>query len=227
MLERVTLFGLILIYNINVMYSDNCLTPISPSSQNIIICDNTCNFCNIICDSIHQCNSINIYTGALNTNVNCYGEGSCSNVIIYAGTNFNKYPPGYTPNNFDRISYNFIQVTCTSTTSCSGMRLYINGNFVNGGVLNADSNGLTSFSQGYLQVSLLETQIFNLLCGNNINNCPGARYICIKGNCQCNGETRGLNAGCSALSNNFIMTSYVWIYYIIYTTLCGYVYFRF
>ena len=199
-----TLVFLVLIFG--VINGQNCKLTINPSPIQTIVCDNTCNDCNIVCDTSGQCNSVSVYTAALNTNINCLGGGSCENMNIYAGHTFGIYPKGYDGSSFGRTNYNSFLISCTGTTSCSGMRLIINGNYINGAIVNADSNGGDSFKDGYLHVSILETQIFNLICGLSTTNCGDTtEYICNRGNCQCNGVTHGLLNGCATLAGNFIM----------------------
>ena len=200
--------GLILFIKINILYGNICLHVIKPLINDIIICDNTCDTCNIICSDTNQCQNIHVYSGALTTNINCFGEGSCINSVLYVGQHFFVYPNGYTSSNFGRINYNILQIICTGKSACVGMRTHINGNFKFGGILNADSNGHDSFKDAYLYVSLLETQVFNLLCGLNVNNCYGStQYICNSGNCQCNGETTHLSGGCVVLKDKFKLNS--------------------
>ena len=201
----------------NVYSQQNCNSTIIPTQSSNIICDNTCNYCNITCDSINQCANVNVFSGAITTNINCFGEGSCQKMTIYAGIDAGHATiiqplNGLNADNFNRNSYDSITIICSGKISCLGLMAYINGNYINGGLLNADSNGFDGFKDGYLQVSILETQIFNLFCAFDTKNCNGnIRYQCDNGNCQCNGVTRGLLDGCADLSGRFLMLSYVFI----------------
>ena len=197
----------LLITNILSIYSQNCNLPIRPIEGDTIICDNTCNQCLIICDTINQCKSAEIYSGALSTIIECLGESACNSMVIYAGVH-ELYPPPYSSNNFARPYYDFVQITCSGKISCLAMAININGNFINGGVIFADSNGLDAFKDAFLRVSILETQIFGLFCGTSLKNCDGnTQYRCISGICQCNGITRGLTEGCASLAGKFSFNS--------------------
>ena len=186
--------------------AQNCSTTIFPMESDIIICDNLCDYCTIICDDINQCRFVNIYSGALNTSIYCFGEGSCGNMNIYAGNNFDNYPIGYISDNFTRLNYDSVNIICTGKVSCLGLNVYVDGSYIDGGMLDAGDD-VEGFKDGYLKISILETQIFNLFCGLDTKNCNGAQYRCDNGNCQCNGVTRGVNDGCAALIGYFIWNS--------------------
>ena len=193
---------LILIFNV-YLNGKYCLLPIMPNEGDIIICDNACINCNIICNTINQCFRIKIYSSALNTTIQCNGENSCFESKIYIG-NTGYYPNNYNESNFKRNNFDTINIDCSNKLGCTKSRIIINGNFTNNLTLNADAYEQDSFKDSSLNVTIYDNSYFNLNCGQSRANCDGTKYLCRSGSCLCNGNIYGNTQGCVGLSNGII-----------------------
>ena len=180
------------------------------SDSDIIICDNTCNECNIICNECNQ--KLRIYSGALATNITCIGKSACKNGIFYVG-NTGFYPPLLTYHNFTQNNYSNFNLHCVGNSSCYHTTIYMIGYFIEGGNIITDN----SISQNVLQNSEINiaigvSQYFNVYCGSDNNNCFNTDYHCYSGNCICNGNCSILNIA------NAIQSMYIFKYIGIYST---------
>ena len=192
-------------------YLNDCLTSFVPSFGNIIICDNKCERCHIICSLPSQCKNIKIYSSAQYTSIYCNGNYACQNSEIHIGNINDIYlPNNYNQMRFNRDKYKDINIECNGMESCSKITFYINGNFIGNNNINADSDGKFSLKDGLIDVSLMENQIFNINCGNSNKNCEGTSYICKGGLCYCNNIFRNVMDGCSSFKN-YVINSLVFI----------------
>ena len=181
------------------LINSECGLNIKPSNDDIIICDNKCNTCGIICDNDAQCKNIKIYSGASTTIIECSGIDSCQNSLIFVGSNQNNNNNNNESNIFYQNQYNSVIIFCRGTASCKNINVTIIGNFINGGLLSAYSAvGVDHFQISSLSVNIFADQLFQLECGDNISSCLDTKYICKSGTCKCNGM------GCSSLLSGMI-----------------------
>ena len=203
-----TIMSLFVVYSIILPLIINGECPITdPNNSNNIICYNTCNECNIICDKPNECQSKIIYSNANKTNIICSGINSCQDSIFYIG-NTNNYPEISNENDFNNDIYYSINIQCTGAVACSKTTINIFGNFINGGYLNAHgpSNGNDYFKDSILNVGFNYGQIFNLICGDSSKACHGNTiYNCFGGICQCNGYPNTNNQGCMYIRDGIHM----------------------
>ena len=158
-----------------------------------------------------QCEGVYVYSAALYTRLDCSRENSCAEMGVYAG-NTGIYPDKL--NNeifFERNHYNSFYMDCTGKSSCLKSSVYIKGTFIDGGKIDADSNGLDGFKESSLVVSIHGMNIFDLVCGLSDKNCySNTKYECQSGMCYCNTILHGNINGCSHLyTGGVIINSYV------------------
>ena len=183
---------------------DQQTQPITPSMNQIIICDNNCDLCEIHCGNINQCFGAIIYSGALNTTIKCTGENACAQSKIYIGKTGN-YPINYNHINFQRNSYLSVNIDCTGKVGCARSTIIIDGSFSsNNLVLNADAGGQDSFKDATIDVATYPGQSFNLICGSEQPNCAGTTYICRGGGCLCNSNIIANNGGCIGILQGIV-----------------------
>ena len=180
---------------INPALLNDCNSNIYPNGGNndIIVCTNKCNECNIFCDSKDQCKgSIKVFSAALVTNIHCTNYNSCEGLNLYLGYNNNyNYPNQYNIDNFTSI-YDSVNIYCTGNIACKAARFYITGNYINGTYIDVSGN-IDNFQDSRLECDLFEHQSCQLKCGNSDRTCKNARFTCFGGICTC------IGSGCKKL----------------------------
>ena len=164
-----------------------------PSSNDIIICTNSCDNCNVICNP--DCHGIKVYSGAFNTNIQCSSTSACHYAEIYVGDTGN-----YPDSDFDgtllaRDKHNFTKIVCESDKSCKEMTITIKGVYAHGGLIDLIGSGLQMFAYSEINVnmqSILDLNGFRLKCGENSQNCENVKYACFGVNCICQGSCGGI-----------------------------------
>ena len=147
-----------------------------------ITCSNNCNTCVIDCQTKNICADTTINSGASITTINCFGASSCSNANINIGI--------YNPDsNLYKPEYNTFTINCPSLESCYNIKLNINGNFINGGILDAQqARGRNQAVSSDIVINLNEGQIFTVYCDDGSRSCNDMNVMCIGGVCKCVGN---------------------------------------
>ena len=187
-----------------------CGTVITPQMNDIIVCDKHCNKCEVLCTESYQCKSVKIYSSAKNTSVLCSGSNSCNDLMVNIGDN-GVYPFGYDSNLFNGIEYDVATIDCVGKTSCLKLNVNINGRFLLGAEVDADSGGQDSLKDASIDVYFDNSQIFNLNCGESEKNCYASSMVnCYKqAICHCNDVNGGNLGGCALVADNVVTHSYV------------------
>ena len=128
----------------------------------LIICNNKCNDCNIECFGTNCMNS-EIYSSALNTNINCNDMSSCKGVRFRIGYDYDGYPYNFKENNFIRDAYNSVILNCNDQTACINSNIYIRGSFINSVYINANGNGYDIVKNAVILIQIL-TGIYVTFC---------------------------------------------------------------
>ena len=203
MSSNLFVFIVIILYSTHAATLTNCNGIFTPSELDIIICDNTCDTCHIRCNSKDQCKEVKMYSGALNTKIECTTETACKNSFMYIGTT-GTYPNGYGFSNFDR-QYNYTEIICNGNTACAVVRIDIMGYFENGGFVNIIGGQDDVFKDSHLDVDIQtgnSNTYFNLECPSSITGCENVDYQCQNANCECDGEIDNLNSVCNEIFTN-------------------------
>ena len=174
-----------------MIYSDtftDCNADIIPNNESTVICDNTCNNCNVLCLSNKGCQNMVLYSNALNTNIQCSNTMACQTARIYVGDT-GIYPNGYNSNDFN-ANQNSINITCQGFKACQDIDIIAHGYIGNGGTIVVSGTGTQTFKGATLDIDIQTNNgvNFNLECGSVNNNCQNVEYTCQNGNCLCGGE---------------------------------------
>ena len=88
-------------------------------------------------------------------------------------------------------------IECAGKASCRETSFTIKGNYPNGGQMNTSDVETDAFVNSDLDVELTANQIFELNCGENLNdkNCESITFRCFGGMCSCVGGCHGLMGG--------------------------------
>ena len=180
----------------------DCSTIIRPSEGAIVICSNKCQYCIVDCGyNVNQCHRTNIYSGANNTIISCTADNSCQWMNLFVGFT-GKYPLTYSAYDFYSNSYDSVLIECLGSLSCAKSIIHVRGNFINSGLLNANSDSEDQFKHSILIVNMLNRGTFNLDCGLFDNTCyDNTEYFCHGGTCMCNNRAKTGTQGCISIDN--------------------------
>ena len=178
---------------------NGCNTEIFPTKQSIVICNNTCDTCQITCNNVDQCKEITLYSGALNTTINCVSTTACSSSKFYIG-NTGVYP--------DNI-YNIVTIICNGVSACKSMTLNVDGHFKYGGMVKLVGNDGDTLADSTLNINITTNNeyYFDLYCGMVYTQCKNVKYNCPGVNCRCDDDVYmdELSPNCEQINfNNMI-----------------------
>ena len=159
----------------------DCNNDIYPSPTDVVICNNSCINCNIICNNAQKCQDIKVYSGAFNTNIYCLKYRACKDAEIYVMNNFDE-------SNF-KSTQNVTNVVCDAVQSCMDMNLVMEGYFNYGGSIKL-MDYWQSFKGSELDINI-NTNVgygFFLECDTNQLKCYDVMYTCHNSNCECTGN---------------------------------------
>ena len=163
----------------------------TPDGESRIVCTNKVHTCMINCFGYQQCKptgdgSLEIFSAAKHTIINCNNRDSCFGAVMYIGIP-SILPAGLKIEDF-LGEFDSVRIDCGYVSSCKDVEIHIRGNFTNGATVNAAS--IESFGDAYIKCYLGNKQDCILNCGNeNDRSCYGSDYICYGGKCRCNGDT--------------------------------------
>ena len=188
--RKVLLCCLCLLYGILSELLTECNDTIFPDNNDIIICTNQCNSCDI-----YPKTNNTIYSGSNNTNIYCNNTNSCSNSMYYIGSDINiPINYGYQTNDF-LGKKSELNIICNGIMSCKSLTINVNGSFTNNVTISAKGINGNSFESSTLNCNLNDLeQICSLNCGNT--NCNDSTFNCENNNCLCQNE-------CSQLNGNY------------------------
>ena len=205
--SKMIFFGVVcLIGLINTETITNCINDIIPSKNDVVICDDSCINCNIICNDNRQCKGTEIYSGAYNTNIYCLDDKVCLDAEIYIG-NTGHYPDDYDESHFDSIQ-NITNIVCQSKRSCYGVSVTMEGYFNYGGLIDLIGDADRILEDGELDINIQTNPgyVFDLKCGNNQDSCKNVDYKCHNANCECDGKHENFNGNCQDIQFDNILT---------------------
>ena len=185
-------------YNLILIHpTDLCIPKVERGAT--ITCNNTCYTCRIDCRDTNICRDTTINSGASFTTINCFGSDSCKYATMNIGTR-NPDSILYKP------EYNTFSINCPNDESCERINLNINGNFINGGILDAHRlRGYEQARRSVIIINLNEGQIFTLYCGDGSLSCDNMDATCIGGVCQCVGnECNDISGGGIEINSMYI-----------------------
>ena len=162
-------------------------SPKPDEKTQIIICDNTCVYCNINCNTNNGvCKDFQIKSGAKYTTIKCETANACESAHIRIGTEHVSSKYYYRPN------YDSFQIICSNDKSCLNMKLDAFGLFLSKNVINFEAkNGDYQGSESQLIVDFANNSgDIELRCGDTGNSCKNVRIkhdkklTCIGAKCK-------------------------------------------
>ena len=195
------LFVILKIITIKTAILNECHHDIYPDGNidDIVVCTNNCDECNIICDRKDQCKgNVKVYSGAIITNIRCTNENSCEGLGVYLGSSDNYSPPfPYSKNNFVG-TYSSAYIDCTGNIACKVSSFHITGDYINGASIDVSGDG-DNFQDSRLECNLFEHESCQCTCGSSNLACSNALFECYGGTCECVG------VGCNSLQTGHVV----------------------